>query len=317
MAERTWPVWGHAPAVRYLLSQLEQNRISSSYIFVGPSAVGKRTTARIFLQTALCLRRVRARACGACPSCRAWEKGMHPDAQFLEKGQGSIEDVRSLKRHLALRPVLSSFRTALIRDADALTNEAKNGLLKLLEEPPEQTILVLCASALDYLPLTIRSRCHTVSFDLVPKHIIADLLGERTDDEQRIREVSSLAAGRPGLAIAFLEAKDELQWYYDRVHQLLEMIERPFGERVTMQSTFSGQPLLDLFLWTYRDIMLFQTRNPDLCMHTRFRERYEQLATRYAPSQILHALRRVLRAKELLARNISPTAAFDYSLLAI
>lgn len=318
MAETKWPVWGNRPSIRYLLSQFKQKRSSTSYIFVGPNAVGKRTAALFFFRCVLCQHCINTLPCGTCQSCRAWRTGAHPDMHLLTDEVGTIDDVRLLKRHLSLRPAIASFRTALIENADMLTIEAKNGLLKLLEEPPEQTILVLCTTALDHLPLTIRSRCHTIAFHLLAKHEIVDLLRERTDDERLIHEISALAAGRPGLAVQFFEQKENLQQYYDRIHLLLETIERPLGERLaTSSARTSLESLLDLFLWIYRDVMLLQTHNADVCLHVRFRERFERLAESHTPGRILKALRRLLRAKELATHNVAPAAVHDFCILGI
>src|SRR3989338_3048695 len=103
-----WPVVGQDKAIQYLQTSLRKGALASAYLFHGPNAVGKRTTARAFLQTVLCLNGTERGACGSCVSCQQWSRGLHPDAFFVDLPQEGlsigIESVRALQLQLSRKP---------------------------------------------------------------------------------------------------------------------------------------------------------------------------------------------------------------------
>jgi len=123
-------------------------------------------------------------ACGDCASCRKMPE--HPDLVRIGREEGrtriAIEQVRALASDLAFRPHESPFRVVLIREADRLTIEAANALLKTLEEPPAGNILVLTTARPAHLPPTVRSRCLRVPFRPLPPGTVRRLLAREAGD---------------------------------------------------------------------------------------------------------------------------------------
>lgn len=197
---------------------LAAGRLAHAYLFHGEEGLGKRAFARRLAGTVHCARRGDGSAaaggegggapgfggCGRCRPCVQMEGGTHPD--FWETGGtgGAVrrEQVEEAVRFLWLRPVAGPRRVAVMADADLLTPEAAAALLKVLEEPPVHSLVVLVAASASSVPATLRSRCQAVAFRPVQPEAIAHLVAARTGIGQREAvRLSLLARGRPGVAL--------------------------------------------------------------------------------------------------------------------
>ncbi|MFQ6672676.1 MAG: DNA polymerase III subunit delta', partial [Candidatus Tectimicrobiota bacterium] len=214
-------VIGHARVLERLRRSLAVGRVAHAYLFVGPEGVGKATVARAFAAALTCPAES-GEGCGGCPSCRRLAAGTHPDVHVVEaKGQEvKIEQVRALQGALAYRPSLARRAVAIVPQAERLTLGAANALLKTLEEPPGETVVVLVAPTASLLPPTVVSRCEQVSFTPLPQEELASFLVDRRGlTAEAAALTAALAAGRVGLA---LEAEvGELKALRDRAWQVL------------------------------------------------------------------------------------------------
>lgn len=169
---------GHDEIARRLGLAESRGRLTGSYLFVGPDGVGKRTFALALARGAMCTApRGPLTACGDCPSCHAFTGGGHPDLEVVSKPPDRstipLESLVGDQEHrmrdglcwkILLRPSLGSRRVAVILDADALSEEAANCLLKTLEEPPDASIIIIVGTSLERQLPTIRSRCQVIRF---------------------------------------------------------------------------------------------------------------------------------------------------------
>ncbi len=215
-----------------LLWALARGRLSHAYLFSGPEGSGKSRIALELAKAALCEGRSRVTAaaaaadgplpgadsCGSCSSCLNVDGGRHPDVEFFRPEEGKVnypvKQVREeIRHHAYLKPARGAKRFLIIERAEALVrasgqNEGADTLLKLLEEPPPDTVLILLAAHPERLPDTVRSRCQQVRFDR-PQ---ADALGEALAPEDGLRPDEALfVAHLAGLDLAtargFLRAK--------------------------------------------------------------------------------------------------------------
>ncbi|MEM9352333.1 MAG: DNA polymerase III subunit delta' [Planctomycetota bacterium] len=186
-------VRGHDQAVERFRGSLRAGRLASTYLLVGPSGVGKRTFANAVAKAMLCTRTADSQleSCGECDACRLFAAENHPDFDIVQLPEGKrslpVELFIGDREHrnraglchsLSLKPQLSNRRVAVIDDADRLTVESSNALLKTLEEPPEGALLLLLATSRARLLTTILSRCQVVRFDLLPPQEVAAVLIE-------------------------------------------------------------------------------------------------------------------------------------------
>ncbi len=182
-----------------------RRRLPHAYLFVGPEGVGRETVAHAFFWRLICSEE---KACGECSPCRKFLKGVHPDVEILEpRGQSiKIEQVRALESKLHFRPLEAERRLILVPQAELLTREAANALLKSLEEPPPYTLFVLLSQTTEALLPTIVSRCQVVRFRPLPREIISHLLQKRFERlPEEAEGLSVLAEGSIGRALRLAE----------------------------------------------------------------------------------------------------------------
>lgn len=203
---------GHDRATALLRAAILHNRVAHAYLFHGPDRIGKRLLALRFIQ-ALCCDRPhpdgQAEACGHCRSCEQIEHGTHPDLCLIAPDTSGatprirIEDIRELESRLIYRPLVAERKFCLIDDADRLTIEAANALLKTLEEPPGFALLVLVTSRPFALPATIRSRCQSLRLTAPTRRDTHDALVRlRGMTEADAQLAAAVTEGRVGAAMA-------------------------------------------------------------------------------------------------------------------
>lgn len=200
------PIWHELAGQPEAVGQLElavRNRDSGvhhAWLFTGPPGSGRSNLAVAFAAALLCTEG----GCGECKSCRMVSGGTHPDVTVLatERIQISIEEVRALVTNSYLGSSVGKYRVMIIEDADRMTDRTSNVLLKALEEPPVNTIWMLCApSEADLLP-TIRSRVRRVSLKVPSVEEVARLLVERNGIEPRLAaQVAAEAQSHIGMAL--------------------------------------------------------------------------------------------------------------------
>jgi len=157
---------GQDKAVSLLKTYLDNAQLSGAYLFIGPEGVGKYLAARTFAKAVNCQEQ-EGDSCDLCPSCLKIDKKGHPDVYFIEPTESEaiwIEVIRQLKKDIALRSYEGKFKVFVINDAHRLSPEASNALLKILEEPPKASLIILVTAKPNLLFKTIISRCKAVRF---------------------------------------------------------------------------------------------------------------------------------------------------------
>lgn len=267
---------GQERAVARLRRALRDRRVPHAYLFTGARGVGKSECARAMAQAQEC-RRLDDDGCGSCDGCLKVRSDRHPDVLTLAVPEGRkrilIKQVRELQHGMAYRPFEGRCRVVLVPDAEIMTEEAANALLKTLEEPPEETHFILTSSQPKSLLDTIRSRCQELRFAPLPRAALTQRL--REDEElgpEDARVLASLAEGSPGRAAELLEGGvlEERAVLVRRIAslsparpvELLELSEAWYRERDRVPDR------LDLLISWYRDLLLTGAGvNLDACIH--------------------------------------------------
>ena len=230
------PFVGHAQARTLLSRGLLSDRLAHAYLFRGPEGVGKQLFARGLTAAVNCAARKGIRSCGICSGCRKFASGAHPDFLLVspEKGAIKIGQIRELIKTLSYAPYEAEMRVVLLEDVHTMRREAANSLLKTLEEPPKDNLLILTADSAGALLPTISSRCQVVPFyPLTLDETVAVLLREHQDlDRETAMLLARLAEGSPGKAL-LLHRKD-LVSFGRRVVELVSDPDKGGGEHVTL-----------------------------------------------------------------------------------
>lgn len=189
-------------------------------LLVGPDGVGKTTLALDLAAGLLCEAETEARPCRSCRACRMVDHDGHPDVHRLAPAgpgrqvviggpEARYRGVRDLISELALMPVEGRARVAIVEGAERMNEDAQAALLKTLEEPPAGVVIVLCADQESRLLPTVRSRCARIRLGLVGTRDIEGILADHdVADPPLAARLGRLAAGRPGLALAYARAPE-------------------------------------------------------------------------------------------------------------
>jgi DNA polymerase-3 subunit delta' len=312
MANHTWPVYGHDWAVEHLRKGLANNRIRHAYLITGPESVGKDTLARAFAQTMNCTNPDEsARPCGECRSCKLIASGNHPDILYAEldanTGALKIEEVRSVSQKLALKPYEARYRIAIFRDFDHARGQAQDALLKTLEEPPPQALLILLAPSADVLLPTITSRSQIIPLrPLAPDAVKEILIEHKGASPDQADVLAGLCGGRLGWAIRALEDPDMLE-QRERALSLLEnLLDVTRAKRFDLADDLSKDklalyPLLELWQSYWRDVVLMCQNAPVPPANRDRRDQIERLSARLTFEEALGAL----EATRTMLRNLN------------
>ena len=170
---------GQEHVARGLSGAIESGRIGHAYLFTGARGVGKTSAARIFAKALECATGPAAEPCNQCDTCTAIAAGQDVDVVEIDAASNrGIDEIRSLRQNVAVRPARGRFKIYIIDEVHMLTREAFNALLKTLEEPPGHVKFVLCTTEPEKLPITILSRCQRFDFVTVDAPAIARRLGQ-------------------------------------------------------------------------------------------------------------------------------------------
>lgn len=203
-------LYGHESVKKSLKKALETGHISNSYVFEGIVGVGKRFCAELFAQALVCEGNdLKGRPCGVCSACVKVASKNHPDIIRLEQTSGKasvgVDDVREqILNEVYLKPYLAQRKVFIIGNGDALSVEAQNALLKVLEEPPEYVTFIICVTEQDKLLTTVLSRSCVVSFFPLSFEEVSGCLEKRFGVDDRVKLFARLSRGSIGIALAFM-----------------------------------------------------------------------------------------------------------------
>ena len=201
---------------------VQNNTVLHSYLFLGENGIGKKEIAKEFAKQILCL--AHKDKCD-CKSCICFETDNHPDFQLIndEGDTIKISTIREMIATVYEKPILSDKKIYIINDADKMTREAQNSLLKTLEEPPEYIIIILIASNTDMLLNTIKSRCTKIIFEKLTTQELKEALESKINLDANISEkMFEFFDGSVGKALKILEKKE----IYDALDKFIETIEK-------------------------------------------------------------------------------------------
>lgn len=339
-------VIGQDKAVNILLRTGRRGRIPSAYLFAGESGIGKKFTALNLAKALNCLTPPFSRdaggtdsrftdACDECPSCRKTVSGVHPDVLFIspEGGQIRIEEIRAVDDMLSLKAFEGRYKIVIVDDADTMNQYAANAFLKTLEEPPEDSLIILVSSNPSRLPDTIRSRCSRINFTPLPqdacKRVIentitpgpavrskkaggasspqADALKSLSDEGLRLLTIVRLSMGRPGNAVSG-DIIEERAWFIDLLKGMLNAEKDGWASKEEMERWF------DLILILFRDMAVLKvTGDETKLVNIDLADYIRKISSSAGIKVIIENYRELNTLKGYLTFNLNKSLTWNYT----
>ena len=320
MVDLDTAIVGQEDIIAHLQQSIRADKVSHAYLFGGERGLGKGRLAAAFAQTLQCQEKG-VRPCGVCPSCKKMSSGNHPDIRFVshEKPASiSVEEIREqVVNDIVIRPYESRFKIYIIDDADKMTPQAQNALLKSVEEPPAYGILMLLADNPEVLLPTILSRCVRLNLKPVSDDKIRDYLMRHLQIPDYQADIqAAFAQGNAGRAARIARSPEFMELVAGAVRlmkrsrqmEASEMIEALRRMASDKQSIYDE---LDVFEMWFRDVLMFKaTREVDSLV---FRDEIRAITER-AETSSYEGLQKILKALQTAAARLRANVNFELTM---
>lgn len=321
-----WNLLGHEWAVDMLRQHISHDALRHAYLFSGPPGLGKRTLAIRLAQALNCTQQVApGEPCGGvCRECRQLESMRHPDLSIVqaetEGGTLKVDQVREIRRALALKPYQANYRVALFLRFQEASDGAANALLKTLEEAPGYAVLVLTADTPEQLLPTITSRCEVLRLRPLSVEAIETHLQSHGAKPERARLIAHVSGGRPGYALRLLQDESALEFRAERLAELGQMLSSTrvqkfdYAEKLAKDKETMRQTLL-VWLSYWRDVLLRASGAKTSIVNIDQNEAITLLADRLRLGRARQVVSELELALKRLERNVNPRLLAEVLLL--
>ncbi len=265
---------GHRKILAGLQETIKKDSVAHAYIFEGPDGIGRRETALSF--TAMLMCQSEMAPCRTCKSCQLLAEGSHPDFMeiYSQEKSISVDEVRNILKGLVIRPLYSRYKVIIINDADSMTVQAQNALLKSLEEPPSYVIFILTVESAAAVTPTVKSRCQRVLFDKLRSEEIYSILEEKHGPRKPEWDfIVSYSDGVVGTALQLVEAPGFMELRNEVLHAANELL-RVESDVFKIYELFEKNNdrvdfILRIMLMYFRDILIYnQTSNYNILINS-------------------------------------------------
>lgn len=313
-----WPIVGHKKIVKFLQKTIEVGKIGHAYLFYGPENLGKKSMAKYFAMSLIC--EGEKKPCLKCQNCQQFLKDLYSDIIWIRKNEDkkniSIDQIRDLKEKIGLSGFTNGYKIVIIVNAEEMTNEAANSFLKILEEPPQKSVIILLANKLRHIPETILSRCQTIKFAPVKKDEITEFIKKEYKlNQNQAEEISAMAFGLPGRANKFLENKEFLDDFIKNQNLFIKILESDISQRLKIaKEVAESEELAKIILrWKtlIRDLMFLKTGNEELIVNQPLKSKIKKIAEKYNFEKIYFSAQALDNLSFYLDQSINARLALD------
>ncbi len=260
-------ILGHEKEIRVLEQAIRSGKVSHAYIFEGEKGTGKRMLADAFAMTLECTGEGE-KPCGICHSCIQAAAGSHPDIIYVQHEKPSsigVDDVREqVVDDVQIRPYNDRYKIYIISEAEKMTAQAQNAILKTIEDPPEYVVILLLSTNEDALLETVRSRCVMIHLEPVPDETVKRYLMDTVKVSEYQADVcATFAQGNIGKAVRLASSEDFNEIKASAMH-LIRNIDRMEISAIieyvkeVQEYKISIQDYLDLLALWYRDMVYYK-----------------------------------------------------------
>ena len=277
-------ILGNEMIKEHFLKAIESHRISHAYILTGEEGTGRKSIANAFAMTLLC-EKGGTEPCMVCHSCKQALSGNHPDLIYVTHEKPAsigVDDIREqINDTIQIRPYSSYYKIYIVDEAEKMTAQAQNALLKTIEEPPSYAVIILITTNQEAFLPTILSRCVQLKLKPLKDFTVKSYLTEHLKVPEKDAELcAAFARGNLGKAI-HLASSEEFKELYRRVMSLLKNVgSMDIGMlldciREIKEQNFDIYEVLDLMQLWYRDVLMYKvTKDMNLLV---FKDEYRMI----------------------------------------
>lgn len=318
-----WQTLGQNEIISFFENALSKQALSHAYLLVGPQHIGKTTMAYDIAMAINCTGD--KPPCRECSSCQRTIKHTHSDVITIglepseDKKQAKyeigIDEIKTLQQLASLPPYESSYKVFIINGVDHLSQEAANCILKTLEEPSPQVVLILLASNQSGVLPTIISRCQIIRFKPISDTFLEKILIEKYEvDRDRAQLLSRLADGCPGYAIEALTDDTVFSRRTNIVEELINLIDSNVDERFNyiskLDSKFrnvewknTAELLINTWLSCWHDMILIKNNCVESITNIDFKTALENFSEKLDINDIKDFIKRMNGSLDLISKN--------------
>lgn len=308
-----------------LLGSIANQRISHAYIFVGPKGVGKSKVALEFAKALNCAAN-QIDSCDECVHCRRIDHHNSQDVAWI-KPDGStikIDQIRQLQKDSNYKSVGSNVKFFVIEQAELMTTQAANSLLKFLEEPSQKTVAILLTESLHRLLDTIRSRCQIIHFSHLNPIDISMRMGSMGYNENDALLAAHLTQDMDGVK-ELLESEQfaqmrslVIQWSEDILYKNYQVL-LSMNDKIMKNDYIKGHlpQFLDLLAIWYRDILSMKLGMKSSIIYKEYEDMLSKQAVRLTQDKLIQAIEEIIKTKDKLYANVNSQLALEHMILAL
>lgn len=306
-------VIGNTKVKKILHRVLKQKKLPNSMLFAGPEGIGKKKTAMVVAKALNCLKKT-ADACEECTHCRAINKGNFPDVMTIspDKDILKIDQMRLLKDTAYLKPMAGRTKVFVVDDAEKMNEPASNSLLKVLEEPPPFSHIILVTPHSYKILPTLKSRCQIFHFTPIPREMIQEALVDKNVQPERARILSLLVNGNLEKALSLdweeVRSQRERAWgiflSLHRKEKAASLLKELSMSRAADKDDLAGT--LGILASFCRDIVLIKEKaRPEFLMNPDFEEALRDIEPSLSLDQAMDFLSEMDFVITALPRNLN------------
>lgn len=316
---------GHDQIKEHFQKAIEAHKVSHAYILTGEAGMGRKSLANAFALTLLC-EKGKSEPCMECHACKQVLSGNHPDLIYVSHGKpGSIgvDDIREqINDTIMVRPYSSYYKIYIVDEAEKMTQQAQNALLKTIEEPPSYAIIILLTTNQDAFLPTILSRCVQLKLKPLRDFVVKSYLIEHLQVPEADADIyAAFARGNLGKAITIASSEDFGHMRQEVLHLLRHIKDTNISElldyiRKLKEDNMDIQECLDFMQMWYRDVLLYKvTKDINLLIFKDEYGRFKEISNHSSYDGLEKILQAISKAKVRLDANVNMELAMELMLL--